>query len=73
MRLLRCAQCDSHYRGDACNGIRRIRHVARPACGDSRTHRADAIEEQVAALLDTVHLTDADIDAVLSLIRISIA
>lgn len=32
IRLLHCAQCGSHYRGDACNGIRRVRHVSgRPA------------------------------------------
>lgn len=70
VRLLFCAECGSHYRGDACNGIRRLRHVTRPACADSLTHRADIIEEQVAALLDGVRLSEADVEAVLDLIRL---
>jgi hypothetical protein len=66
---LRCAICGSHYRGDASNGTRRVRHVARPACVRSLTHRADVIEDQVAALFDSIRLSDADVDAVLSLVK----
>ncbi len=71
VRLLRCAGCGTHYRGDACNGIRRVRHVARPACAGSLTHRADVVEEQVASLFDSVRLSGADVDAVLELVRVS--
>jgi DNA invertase Pin-like site-specific DNA recombinase len=71
IRLLRCAGCASRYRGDAVNGRRRIRHITRPACTHSLTHRADAVEEQVAELMDGVRLNEADIDAVLAAVRVA--
>jgi hypothetical protein len=47
-----------------------VRHINRPACTHSLTHRADGIEAQVADLLDTVRLSETDIDAVLRAVQI---
>ncbi|MEX2135771.1 MAG: recombinase family protein, partial [Chloroflexota bacterium] len=69
-RLLRCAACGCHYHGDASNRIRRLRHVARPACARSLTCRADGVEDQIAAMFDRVELGDEDIAAVLRLMRL---
>lgn len=69
VRLCRCAGCNSRYRGDANNGRRRMRHINRPACTGSLTHRAEIIEEQLADVMDRIELTDADIDAVLAALR----
>jgi DNA invertase Pin-like site-specific DNA recombinase len=68
VRLLRCASCGSRYRGDASAGRRRVRHILRPACTASYTQRAHLVEEQVAGLLNTIRLSDADIAAVLAVL-----
>ncbi|MGZ8474881.1 MAG: recombinase family protein [Candidatus Limnocylindria bacterium] len=64
VRLFRCAGCGSTYRGAAVSGIRRIRHVRRPACSRSLSHRADIAEAQIASLMDRITLGDADIEAI---------
>ncbi len=69
-RLLRCAACGCGYHGDASNQIRRLRHVARPACAPSLTCRADVVEEQIAALFDQVQLSDDEVATVLRLMRL---
>ena len=69
VRLLRCAGCGSRYRGDASAGRRRIRHILRPACTPSYTQRAHLVEQQVARLLNTIRLSDADITAVLAALQ----
>ena len=66
VRLLRCAGCESRYRGDAVNGRRRLRHIQRPACTHSLTHSAEVVEEQVAELIDRVRLGEEDIAAILA-------
>ena len=71
VRLCRCAGCNSRYRGDAVSGRRRMRHINRPACTDSLTHRADVVESQVADLMDRIQLGDADIDAVLRAVHLA--
>ena len=71
VRLLRCAVCDSRYRGDAVNGRRRLRHINRPACSDSLTHRAEVVEAQVAELMDGIRLDDIDIEAILRAVRLA--
>ena len=70
--LLACVDCGSHYHGDAANKTRRLRHVRRPACAESLTCRADIVEEQVAAVLDELRLSDADIETVLGLIELTV-
>ena len=66
VRLMSCAVCGSRYRGDAVSGIRRHRHINRPACTPSLTHRADLVETQLAGILDRIHLSDEDISTVLA-------
>lgn len=70
--LLSCANCGSHYHGDAANKTRRLRHVRRPACSGSLTYRADIVEEQVADLLDELRLSHADVEMVLGLIELNV-
>jgi DNA invertase Pin-like site-specific DNA recombinase len=71
VRLLRCAGCESRYRGAAASGRRRVRHIRRPACTPSLSCRADLIEEQLAELMDHVRLDNADIEAILGAVRLS--
>jgi DNA invertase Pin-like site-specific DNA recombinase len=71
VRLMRCTGCGSTYYGDANNGLRRIRHGLRPACGPSASYRAERYEEQVARLMDKVNLTDPDVRAVLGAMRLA--
>jgi len=66
---MRCLLCGSTYYGDANNGLRRIRHGLRPACGPSASYRAERYEEQVASLMEKVSLTDADVRAALGAMR----
>ena len=69
VRLMRCTRCQSSYQGDANGGTRRVRHVLRPACGPSASHRADQHEDQVARVLERVHLIEDDVTQVLGAIR----
>jgi DNA invertase Pin-like site-specific DNA recombinase len=69
VRLMRCADCESGYHGDATNGRRRIRHSRRPACGSSATYTAESYEAQVARLFDGLRVDESDIRQVLGAIR----
>ncbi len=69
VRLLHCAECDSPYHGDANAGRRRVRHTRRPHCGRFASFRPELVEEQVARLMDGLHLTDEDLDQVYRAMR----
>ena len=69
MRLLRCADCDSLYHGDANAGQRRVRHTRRAHCGRFASFRPEPIEEQVARVMDGVHLDEDDLEQVFLAMR----
>jgi hypothetical protein len=69
VRLLRCADCDSLSHGDANAGQRRVRHIRRPHCGRFASFRPELVEEQVARLMDDVHLDEDDLEQVFLAMR----
>jgi DNA invertase Pin-like site-specific DNA recombinase len=69
VRLMYCAHCGSPYHGDANNGLRRVRHVCRPACAPSATYRADGYERQLVERLNGISFDDADIIQIQSAMR----
>jgi hypothetical protein len=73
VRLLHCADCDSLYHGDADAGRRRVRHTRRPHCGRYASFRPELVEEQVARLMDGVHLGDDDLGHVVRAMRRTMA
>jgi hypothetical protein len=66
---MRCLGCGSGFHGDAGNGYRRIRHSARPACGQQATYRAERYEEQLARSFDDLRFDEVNIEQVLAAMR----
>lgn len=69
VHLMCCLGCCSGFHGDAGNGRRRIRHSARPACGQQTTYRAEWYEERLARSFDDLRFDEVNVEQVLTAMR----